>query len=142
MAIFNKGEIAIFREYSMRYAVVIFVFIFSFSAGLVYAKKESNLAPRGKWQSYFKKNLSSVFCHDRGYFRSCFPIDLNECKVSVIKSSHSCFSSMRVPNEIDINKHGIYFGSKIGYCVGQKLEIDLASRKSRDTKCIDPRKWL
>ncbi|OQW48596.1 MAG: hypothetical protein A4S09_04145 [Proteobacteria bacterium SG_bin7] len=124
--------------------LVFFLVFYSLVAGFVTANesKKRMLANRGKWQSYIKKNMSSVFCHDGGYFRSCFPIDLSECKTSVIKTSQDCFSSMKFPDKIDLDRHGIYFGSKVGYCVGQKLESDLQNRKSRDSKCVDPRKWL
>ncbi len=127
----------------MKQVFLIFTF-FSLLAGFVSASESTKaiLANRGKWQSHLKKNMASVFCHDGGYFRSCFPIDLNECRTSVIKTSQDCFSSMKFPDKIDLDRHGIYFGSKAGYCVGQKLENDLRGRKSRDSKCGDPRKWL
>ncbi|MDZ4661435.1 MAG: hypothetical protein SGJ18_07415 [Pseudomonadota bacterium] len=121
------------------------VIFLSFLIGVAYAttsKKNSDLAPRNKWQAYISKNLNSAFCHDGGYFRTCFPIDIKECSTTVKKLSKFCLSSMRLPDQIDMNQHGIYFGSKIGYCVGQKLELNLNHRKVNNPKCVDPRKWL
>lgn len=119
-----------------------FLFLLVFLAALVlgfiaHARNESSLVQ--KWRREYTLNLLNNFCTTGSYFKECYNLERDECMSEVKRATHKCFEHVNVRSLKDLEKHHIFFGSKVGFCVGKKIEDE---HKTNQKKCRDAREWM
>ena len=87
------------------------------------------------WQGQMKENLSNQFCREDAYYIYCLGLSKKECEKNLIAQFDNCFLKAKVPSDVKHIKESIYFGMKIGFCLGDGMEAKYKLQKSKDEKC-------
>lgn len=113
-------------------------------AGLVlgylsHAGNETGLVQ--KWRREYTHNLLNNFCTTGSYFKECYGLDRERCMEEVKRATYKCFDRVAIRSSKELEKFHIFYGSKIGFCVGKKIEMERKVNRS-SKQCLDPREWL
>lgn len=128
------------------FTAIFMLLIFSNSSPLL--SQENKLAQ--KWVEAMKEELPKALCVEKMYFRQCFKITENECKVQGLKSFEKClvptqtelYQKFGVKGTKDLAAEGAYWGGKLGECTGVDFEKSLLAKRINSDKCNDPKNWV
>ncbi len=124
----------------MKWQKPIVSFVILMTLALTYlAQASSQVGLVQKWRREYTHNLLNNFCTTGSYFQTCYDFDRERCMEEVKRATHKCFERVSVKSAKDLEKHHIFYGSKVGFCVGKKIETE---HKTKQKKCRDAREWM
>ncbi len=111
-------------------------------------KTQNKLAER--WVEIMTEELPKAFCAEKMYFRQCFQISENDCKLQTKQSFEKCliplradlFKNFGAKGTKDLPTEGSYWGGKLGECAGIDYEKSLISKRINSAKCNDAKNWV
>jgi len=95
------------------------------------------------WLAGIQDILPAALCQDKGFFRACFSVSVDECHSLITDATKSCARqySSQIPELLEQPKDGTEWGTKIGVCVGTLIEGSNADKRIHTDKCDDPNAW-
>lgn len=128
--------------------------VFALSSIAVFAADDSkkaapaaiaNEVPRDKWMDGMTTVLPSTFCKPKGFFRSCFQVNEDECIEEAVRATKACLVKFKgaIPAKLKQPKDGQEWGRKVGICSGETFEISMkmAKKEIKSAECADAGKW-
>jgi len=90
-----------------------------------------------------KATFPGSFCADQTWFRKCFSTAKDDCAKTMKTATSGCLEKMQaeMPQSFRQPADGQSWGEKLGGCIGDKFEEDLAKSKVKSTECEDISKW-
>ncbi len=98
---------------------------------------------KADWVEAMKSALPGALCPAGGYFLSCFKMTSQECQDVALTATKKCLASLddKFPAEFHQPDDGRKWGTQVGTCTGEGMELALKGKKNDTAKCNDPGAW-
>lgn len=87
------------------------------------------------WDAQSETAFVELLCADESYFRKCFEVTQPVCRKTLRQAVKKCAGVTKGVTEM------IPLHTKMGLCVGTRVEKSWSDRKSASTDCRNREKW-